>query len=60
MVFGLIGMAAYWHGKKAQQRSTRCWGVALIFYPYGVSATWLLYTVGIALCLGLWWDVQRS
>ena len=55
-----LGMAAYWHGKRAQQPRTRWWGVALMFYPYVVSATWLLYAVGVALCLGLWWDGQRG
>ena len=39
---------------------TRWWGVALMFYPYVVSATWLLYAVGVALCLGMWWDGQRG
>ena len=43
-----------------QQPRTRWWGVALMFYPYVVSATWLLYAVGVALCLGLWWDGQRG
>lgn len=60
ILFGLIGMAAYWRGKRAQQPRTRWWGVALMFYPYVVSATWLLYAVGVALCLGMWWDGQRG
>lgn len=60
ILFGLIGMAAYWHGKRAQQPRTRWWGVALMFYPYVVSATWLLYAVGVALCLGMWWDGQHG
>ncbi|WP_027994663.1 hypothetical protein [Simplicispira psychrophila] len=60
IVFGLIGMAAYWHGKKAHQRSTRWWGVALMFYPYALSSTGLLYAVGAALCLGLWVDLRRG
>ena len=47
ILFGLIGMAAYWHGKRAQQSRTRWWGVALMFYPYVVSATWLLYAGGV-------------
>ena len=60
IVFGLIGMAAFGYGKKTQQRRIRWWGVALMFYPYATSTTWLLYTVGVGLCLGMWWDVQRG
>jgi len=60
ILFSLIGMAVYWHGKRAQQPRTPWWGVALMFYPYVVSATWLLYAVGVALCLGMWWDGQRG
>ena len=54
IVFGIIGMAAYWRGKKTQARSTRWIGVALMLYPYVVSQTWLLYALGVALCAGLW------
>ncbi len=56
ILFGLIGMAAYWHGKRMQQRGRRWLGVALMFYPYAVSQTWVLYPVGAVLCAGLWWD----
>lgn len=56
ILFGLIGMVAYWHGKRAQRRSARWLGLALMFYPYAVSQTWLLYAVGAALCAGLWVD----
>ena len=59
-LFGVVGMAAYWHGKKTQQRRQRWWGVALMLYPYAVSQTWLLYLVGLALCAGLWWDAWRT
>jgi phosphate/sulfate permease len=31
-------------------------GVALVIYPYAVSLTWVLYAVGVALCLGVWVD----
>ena len=60
IVFGLIGMAAYWHGKRSQQRRTRWWGVTLMFSPYAVSRTWMLFAVGMALCVGLWLDVRRG
>ncbi|MCJ0765742.1 hypothetical protein [Variovorax terrae] len=54
LLFGLIGMAAWWRGKKTQQRRTRWLGLALMLYPYVVPQTWLLYLVGAALCVGLW------
>ncbi len=56
ILFGLIGMVAFWRGKRTQQRSTRWLGVALMFYPYGVSQTWLLYALGAALTAGVWWE----
>jgi hypothetical protein len=27
-----------------------------MLYPYAISATWLLYAVGLALCAGVWLD----
>jgi len=54
ILFGIIGMAAYWHGKKAQRPRIKWLGVALMLYPYLVPSTWLLYVVGLALCAGLW------
>lgn len=56
ILFGLIGMVVFWRGKRTQQRSTRWLGVALMFYPYGVSQTWLLYALGAALTAGVWWE----
>ena len=29
-------------------------GVGLMLYPYAISQTWLLYAVGVALCVGLY------
>jgi hypothetical protein len=54
IAFGLIGIAAYRHGKKVQRARSRWLGVALMLYPYAVSATWLLYAVGAALCVALY------
>lgn len=51
--FGLVGFAAYRRGKKAQRVRTKWLGVALMLYPYAVSMTWLLYAVGIVLCLAV-------
>ncbi len=59
IVFGLIGLAAWRHGRKTSQRATLWLGVALMFYPYLVSGTWTLYAVGLGLCAGLAWVHQR-
>lgn len=56
LVFGLLGLAAYRSGKRAGRPLTKWLGVALMLYPYAVSAVWLLYAVGVALCVGVYWD----
>jgi len=56
IVFGLIGLVAWRYGKKTERPATKWLGVALMFYPYAVSKTWLLYVVGLALCAGLFYD----
>jgi len=50
IVFGVIGMAAYYYGKKTAHQHVKWIGVILMLYPYVVSETWLMYLVGIALC----------
>jgi len=54
VLFGVIGYAAYRYGKKASVQPARWIGIALMLYPYAVSATWLLYVVGAGLCIGLY------
>ncbi len=56
VVFGLIGLVAFRYGRKNERRITMWLGVALMVYPYGISATWLLYVVGVALCAGMFFD----
>jgi len=56
VVFGLVGLVAWRRGRKLERPRTRWLGVALMLYPYAVSATWLLYAVGLALCAGVWLD----
>ena len=53
VVFGLAGFAAYRYGKKTGRARTKWLGVALMLYPYAISATWLLYAVGAALCVAV-------
>ena len=54
VLFGIIGYAAYRYGKKASLLTFKWIGVALMLYPYAVSETWLLYVVGMVLCVGLY------
>jgi hypothetical protein len=53
LFFGIAGFAAYRYGKKAGLSKPKWIGLALMLYPYAISATWLLYVVGIALCVML-------
>jgi hypothetical protein len=54
VLFSVIGFAAYRYGKKASLPAVKWQGVALMLYPYVASETWLLYLVGMALCIGLY------
>ncbi len=54
-LFGLIGFVAYRYGAKMGRPHPKWIGVALMLYPYAISATWLMYLIGIALCAGLYW-----
>ena len=56
IVFGLVGLVAWRRGRREQQPRTLWLGVTLMFYPYMISSTWLLYAVGAALCAGLMLD----
>lgn len=56
IVFGIIGYAAYRYGKKTSLEITKWIGVALMFYPYLVTETWQLYSVGAGLCVGLYFS----
>jgi len=50
IMFGIVGMVAYYYGKKTSHQYVKWIGVALMLYPYVVPTTWLLYLVGFALC----------
>ncbi len=59
VVFGLIGLVAFRLGRRRERPVTAWIGVALMLYPYVVSRTFLLFTVGLVLCAGLVWDHLR-
>jgi hypothetical protein len=56
ILFGLVGVYAYYVGKHRGRPRTKWLGVALMLYPYAVWNTWLLYAVGVALCFFAWKD----
>jgi hypothetical protein len=56
IVFSVIGMVAYWRGRKAGIPRRRWLGLALMLYPYVVPNTVLMYVVGVLLSAGLLLD----
>jgi hypothetical protein len=57
ILFGIVGLLAYYRGKRAGRPRTRWLGLALMLYPYIVWQTWLMYLVGIGLCIAIWIDL---
>jgi hypothetical protein len=49
LLFSIVGMVAWWHGKRSERGTVKWLGLALMLYPYVVPQTWLLYLVGAAL-----------
>lgn len=49
ILFGIIGWIAFRRGRKTSVSVLTWTGVALMLYPYGVSETWMLWLVGVAL-----------
>ncbi len=60
IVFSVIGMVAYYVGRRRHQSATKWIGVALMLYPYVVWSTWGVYVVGIALTVAAWFLSQRD
>lgn len=54
LFFSIAGYAAYRYGKKASLARPRWIGISMMLYPYAISETWMLYAVGVALCLALY------
>ena len=53
LLFGAIGLAAFIYGKNARLPKKMILGGVLMLYPYFVSQTWLLWSIGAALTAGL-------
>ena len=54
VLFSIIGYAGYRYGKKNSLPSTKWIGITLMLYPYVIWETWLMYTVGAGLRIGLY------
>ena len=54
LLFGAIGLAAFIYGKRMVLWKPMVIGIVLMAYPYFIAQTWLLYSVGCVLCLGLY------
>ncbi len=49
ILFGIIGWVAFRRGRTKSVSALTWCGVAMMMYPYGVSETWMLWLLGIAL-----------
>jgi hypothetical protein len=58
IVFGIVGLVAYIHGRRVSRPRTRWLGLALMLYPYVVWNTAMLYLVGVGLCVAVWFDLR--
>ena len=54
MIFGAVGFVAFVYGKKMGSFKPMVIGLVLMVYPYFVTQTLWLYTVGVGLCVGLY------
>ncbi len=58
IVFGSIGLAAFIYGKKVVALRPIVLGLVLMIYPYFVSGAILLWGIGMALTVGLFYPKQ--
>lgn len=53
ILFGSIGLGAFFYGRKAGATKPLIIGLVLMVYPYFVSETWLLYAIGAVVTASL-------
>ncbi len=53
-IFGTIGLGAFRYGKTLERWKPQVIGVALMVYPYLFSNLWLMWGIGVALLVTLW------
>jgi hypothetical protein len=54
LLFSVVGMVAFWKGRKLKRPRVKWLGLALMLYPYVVWSTAGVYVVGVGLCITLW------
>ena len=54
LLFSTVGVVAWHVGRKMKRSRVKWLGVALMFYGYVAAETWILYAVGIGLCVALY------
>lgn len=58
LIFGLFGLVAWRYGRRHERPVTQWLGVALMFFPYAISSTPMLFVVGAALTGAAWWAAR--
>lgn len=53
-IFGTIGLGSWRYGQKLELWQPRAIGAALMVYPYLITNRWLIWAVGVALLVLLW------
>ena len=54
LLFSTVGFVAWHYGRKMKRSRVKWLGVALMFYGYVAAETWVLYSVGMGLCVALY------
>ncbi len=54
ILFGIVGLVGWRHGRRAALPKPKWIGLALMLYPYATPQTWLLFLVGAGLSLWLY------
>lgn len=54
LLFSTVGLVAWHYGRKMKRDRVKWLGVALMFYGYVAAETWILYAVGVGLCVALY------
>jgi hypothetical protein len=60
LLFSVIGMVAFWKGRKRRNKGVKWTGLALMLYPYVIWGTVPMYVVGVALCGLAWWYWRKG